>query len=90
MEDIVICKYNAPFLMSSPLNNCCKSSVKLFGATYSAAAVLMALEMNPETKGRFITFGKALLSGMTEMSILGRPINVTIVVLILNRTKVSV
>ena len=54
-----------PFLMSSPLTSFCRSSVRLFGATYSAAAVLMALDMNPEMKGIFITFGRCSLRGTT-------------------------
>ena len=51
--------------MSSPLMSFCRSSVRLFGATYSAAAVLMALDMNPEMKGIFITFGRCSLRGTT-------------------------
>lgn len=50
-------QYNIPFLMSSPLINCCKSNVKLFGATYSAHAVSIDFEINPDMKGRFITLG---------------------------------
>ena len=69
-----------PFLMSSPLMRRCKSKVRHFGATYSAAAVSIALEMNPEMKGRFITFGNARFIGTTEMVIRGRPMSVTSVV----------
>ena len=69
-----------PFLMSSPQMRRWRSRVKLFGATYSAAAVSMALEMKPEMNGKFMIFGNTLLMGTTEMVILGRPINVTIVV----------
>ena len=69
-----------PFLMSSPLMRRCKSKVRHFGATYSAAAVSIALEMNPEMKGRFITFGNARFIGTTEMVIRGRPMRATSVV----------
>lgn len=68
--------------MSSPLMSCCRSRVMLFGATYSAAAVLMELEMNPEMKGRSIMFGSTFM-GMTEISIRGRPMSVNKVVLTL-------
>ena len=71
------------FLMSSPLISCCKSRVRLFGATYSAAAVSSALEMKPEMKGMSITFGSSLLIGTTEMVIRGSPMRVTRVVLTL-------
>lgn len=40
----------------------------------------MALEMNPEMKGMFITFGRRSLRGMTLIVICGRPSSVTIVV----------
>ena len=69
-----------PFLMSSPLISFWRSRVKLFGATYSAAAVLIALEMNPEINGMFITFGRCSLKGTTLIVMWGRPSNVTIVV----------
>ena len=58
----------------------CKSRVKLFGATYSATAVSIELEMNPEMNGRFITFGRTLLRATTEMVTRGSPIRDTIVV----------
>lgn len=64
--------------------NFCKSIVRLFGATYSAAAVLIALEMNPEMNGTFITFGSLSLMGTTEMVICGRPMKVTSVVFTLD------
>ena len=54
--------------------------MRLFGATYSAAAVLMALDINPEMKGMFITFGRCSLRGTTLIVMCGRPSNVTIVV----------
>ena len=69
-----------PFLMSSPLIRRCRSKVRHFGATYSAAAVSIALEMSPEMNGRFITFGNALFIGTTEMVIRGRPMSVTSVI----------
>ena len=72
------------FLMSSPLIKRCKSRVILLGATYSATAVSIELEMNPEIKGRFITFGRILFMGMTEMVMRGKPSSVTIVVFTLH------
>ena len=71
------------FLMSSPLIKRCMSIVRLFGATYSATAVSMALEMNPEMNGTSMTFGSILLKGTTDMVIRGRPSRVTKVVLTL-------
>ena len=55
--------------MSSPLISLCRSRVKLFGATYSAAAVSKALEMKPEMNGMSMMFGRILLMGMTEIVI---------------------
>lgn len=61
-----------------------RSNVRLFGATYSAAAVSRALEMNPEMNGKFMTFGSVLLRGVAEIVMRGRPIKETKVVLTLN------
>lgn len=61
----------------------CRSTVKLFGATYSAKAVLIALDTKPETKGMFITFGRFSLSGVAEIVMCGIPSSVTRVVLTL-------
>lgn len=57
--------------------------VRLFGATYSATAVSIELEMKPEINGMFMTFGRNLAKGITEMVILGRPIKLNMVVLTL-------
>ena len=58
-----------PFLISSPLMSLWRSNVKLLGATYSAAAVSSALEMNPDMKGRFMMLGRILFIGTTEIVI---------------------
>ena len=63
--------------MSSPLINCCKSSVKLFGATYSAHAASIDLAMKDDSTGIFMTFGRDFARGMTEIEMRGSPINVT-------------
>lgn len=57
---------------------------QILGATYSATAVSIALEMKPETKGMSMTLGRILLRGTTEMVIRGRSIELTIVVLTLS------
>ena len=58
--------------------------MRLFGATYSAAAVSRALEMNPEMNGRFMTFGSVLLKGVAEIVMRGRPMREIRVVLTLH------
>lgn len=63
------------------------SSVRLRGATYSAQAVSMALEMKDDNTGIFITLGRLLAIGVTEMEMRGRPISVKRVVLILRDTS---
>ena len=69
--------------MSSPLINCWRSRVILFGATYSAQAVSMDFDMKSEITGRFITFGSDFAIGTTEILMRGRPMRVTSVLLIL-------
>ncbi len=66
--------------MSSPQMSCCRSKLKLFGATYSANAASMDLAMNVDMTGRFITFGKARDIGTTDIDIFGNPMNVHSVV----------
>ena len=78
--------FDRPFLISSPLISRCRSSVKLLGATYSAAAVSSALEMKPEMNGRSMTLGRILLIGTTDIVIRGRPMSVTRVVFTLIHT----
>ena len=56
----------------------------LFGATYSAAAVSRALEINPEMNGKSMIFGRTLFMGTTEMVIRGSPISVSSVVFTLS------
>lgn len=67
--------------MSSPLISFCRSTVMPFGATYSATAVSIELAMNDEMSGMFMTFGRTLDIGTTEIEIRGKPISVTNVVL---------
>jgi len=64
------------FLISSPQMSCCRSNVRLFGATYSANAVSMDRAMKVEMTGRFMTFGKARDMGTTLIEIFGNPIKV--------------
>lgn len=47
----------------------------------------MALDINPEMKGMFITFGRCSLRGTTLIVICGRPSNVTIVVFTLRQVS---
>lgn len=65
------------------------SSVRLRGATYSAQAVSIALDMNEDRTGIFITSGKLLAIGTTTMEIRGSPISVKSVVFILEMFSVS-
>ena len=57
--------------------------MRLFGATYSAHALSMELEMKFEMTGMFIMLGKYLDIGTTDIAIFGSPISVTRVVLTL-------
>ena len=82
--NMVMTKQKVPFLISSPLISLWRSSVMLFGATYSAAAVSRALEINPEMNGKSMIFGRTLFMGTTEMVIRGSPISVTRVVFTLS------
>lgn len=70
--------------MSSPLMSCCKSRVRLRGATYSAQAASIDFEMNEDSTGMFIMFGRDSDIGTTEIEIFGSPISVTSVVFTLN------
>ena len=54
-------KRELPFLISSPLMSCCKSKVKIFGATYSAHAASIDSEMNVDRTGMFMTLGSDLV-----------------------------
>jgi hypothetical protein len=65
------------------------SSIKLFGATYSAAAVSKADEIKPEITGRFIMLGIARDMATTDGLMCGKPRNVKSVVLMLPRYSAS-
>ena len=71
--------------MSSPLMSCCRSNVRLFGATYSAQAASIDWAMNEDNIGIFITFGKDSAIGITEIDTRGRPISVINEVFMLKR-----
>ena len=61
------------FLKSSPTSMSCRSSVKLFGATYSASAASIELCTKDEMSGRSIKLSPLLVSGTQERSALGCP-----------------
>lgn len=55
--------------------------MRLRGATYSVMAASIDFEMKEDKTGIFMTFGRALDIGTTEIETRGRPMSVTSVVL---------